>query len=79
MRAPERHGSVEVDPIGGSVRKFLFSTSVLSSLFGAVAVIRTTRSGPRDWRLILQWVIWGASVAIAVGTVIERSKDAEDY
>ena len=61
------------------MRKFLFSTSVLSSVFGAVAVIRTTRNGPRDWRLILQWIIWGASVAIAVGTVIERSNDAEDY
>jgi hypothetical protein len=44
-----------------------------------VGVIRTTRNGPRDWRLILQWIIWGASVAIAVGTVIEQSKDAEDY
>ena len=61
------------------MRKFLFSTSVLSSVFGAVGVIRTTRNVPRDWRLILQWVIWGASVAIAVGTVIEQSKDAEDY
>jgi len=61
------------------VRKFLFSTSVLSAVFSGVSVARTTRSGPRDWRLILQWVIWGASVAIAVGTVIEKSNDAEDY
>ena len=61
------------------MRKFLFSASVLSSVFGAVGVIRTTRNGPRDWRLILQWIIWGASVAIAVGTVIERSNEAEDY
>jgi len=61
------------------VRKFLFSTSVLGALFGAVGVIRATRSGPRDWRLILQWIVWGATLAIAVGTVIEQSKDAEDY
>lgn len=61
------------------MRKFLFSASVLSSVFGAVGVIRATRNGPRDWRLILQWIIWGASVAIAVGTVIERSNEAEDY
>ena len=61
------------------MRKFLFSTSVLSAVFSGVSVARTTRSGPRDWRLILQWVIWGASVAIAVGTVIEKSNDAEDY
>ncbi|MBW4032037.1 MAG: hypothetical protein HIU88_05175 [Acidobacteria bacterium] len=61
------------------MRKFLFSTSVLSAVFSGVSVARTTKSGPRDWRLILQWVIWGASVAIAVGTVIEKSNDAEDY
>lgn len=61
------------------MRKFLFSASVLSALFSGVSVARTTKSGPRDWRLILQWVIWGASVAIAVGTVIEKSNDAEDY
>ena len=61
------------------MRKFLFSTSVLSAVFSGVSVARTTKSGPRDWRLILQWVIWGASVAIAVGTVIEKSNEAEDY
>jgi hypothetical protein len=70
---------VEADPREDFVRKFLFSTSVLSAIFSGVSVARTTKSGPRDWRLILQWIIWGASVAIAVGTVIEQSKDAEDY
>jgi len=61
------------------VRKFLFSPSIWSSLFGAIGVIRTTTSGPRDWRLILQWIVFGATVALAVGTVIERSNEAEDY
>ena len=61
------------------MRKFLFSPSIWSSLFGAIGVIRTTTSGPRDWRLILQWIVFGATVALAVGTVIERSNEAEDY
>jgi hypothetical protein len=61
------------------VRKFLFSPSIWSSLFGAIGVIRTTTSGPRDWRLVLQWIVFGATVALAVGTVIERSNEAEDY
>jgi hypothetical protein len=61
------------------VRKFLFSASIWSSLFGAIGVIRTTTSGPRDWRLVLQWIVFGATVALAVGTVIERSNEAEDY
>jgi len=61
------------------VRKFLFSPSIWSSLFGAIGVIRTTTNGPRDWRLVLQWIVLGATVALAVGTVIERSNEAEDY
>ena len=59
------------------MRKFLFNTSVLSSLFGAVGVVKATQRGPRDWRLLLMWIAWGCSVAIAVGTVIEDSKHDE--
>ena len=61
------------------MRKFLFNTSVLSALFSSIGVIKTTTQGPRDWRLILLWVSWAASLAIAVGTVVEETKDAEDY
>jgi hypothetical protein len=59
------------------MRKFIFNFSVLSSLFGAVGLIRTTQSGPRDWRLILMWLAWGINVAIAVGSVAEQAKDHE--
>jgi len=56
------------------VRKFLFNFSVLSSLFGAVGLVKTTTSGPRDWRLLLMWLAWGINVAIAVGTAAEQAK-----
>jgi hypothetical protein len=59
------------------MRKYLFSGAVLSSLFGAVGVIRATAAGPRDWRLLLMWIAWGASLAIAIGTVADETKRAE--
>jgi hypothetical protein len=59
------------------MRKFIFNFSVLSSLFGAVGLVKTTTQGPRDWRLILLWIAWGINVAIAVGTVAENAKDHE--
>lgn len=59
------------------MRKFILNTSVLSSAFSSISLIKTTKNGPRDWRLILLWVSWAASLAIAVGTVIEKSKDLE--
>ncbi|WP_353828829.1 hypothetical protein [Agromyces sp. SYSU T0242] len=59
------------------MRKYLFSGAVLSSLFGAVGVIRATQAGPRDWRLLLMWVAWAATLAIAIGTVADDEKRRE--
>lgn len=59
------------------MRKFLFNGAVLGAAFSAIGVINQTRTGPRDWRLALMWVSWGISVAIAVGTVIEESREGE--
>lgn len=61
------------------MRKFLFSPALWTALFGAIGVVKSTRNGPRDWRLILQWLVMGAGVAIAVGDVIEKSNEADDY
>ncbi len=63
------------------MRKFIFNTSILSALFGVWGVAQATRKGPRDWRLILMWVSWGLTVAIAVGTVVTQanaSRELED-
>jgi hypothetical protein len=59
------------------MRKFIFNSSVVSALFGAVGVLKTTKEGPRDWRLILMWISWGITVAIAIGTVIQESDSLE--
>ena len=61
------------------MRRYIFNWSVLSSLFGAVGVVQATRRGPRDWRLILIWIAWLINVALAVGTVVEDSRDPEDW
>lgn len=59
------------------MRKYLLNGAILSSVFGAVSVVKTTKQGPRDWRLALLWISWGINVAIAVGTVIEDNKTGE--
>jgi hypothetical protein len=60
------------------MRKYLFSGTLLSAVFGGWGVLQTTRRSPRDWKLVLMWISWGLSVAIAVGTVIEQSRDARE-
>jgi hypothetical protein len=62
-----------------SVRKFLFSPSVWSAAFGGIGVARSAKEGPRDWRLILQVIVWGATVALAVDAVRQRSLESEGY
>lgn len=56
------------------MRKYLLSTSILSSLFSAWGVVQQTRRGPRDWRLGLHWVIWLCTLAIAIGTVAKKAE-----
>jgi hypothetical protein len=59
------------------MRKYILNSSILGALFGGVGIVQATRKGPRDWRLILMWVSWLATVAVAVGTVAEESKELE--
>lgn len=61
-----------------NVRKFIFSGSLISAIFGGWGILQTTRRGPRDWRLILMWISWAATVAIAVGTIVKKSQDADE-
>jgi hypothetical protein len=59
------------------MRKYLFSGAVIAAILGGIGVIRTTFTGPRDWRLLLMWISWAASLAIAIGTVSDESKRDE--
>lgn len=59
------------------MRKYLLNGSVLGAVFGAWSVIQSTRRGPRNGLLILIWLSWGLSLAVAIGTVREKSKQLE--
>jgi len=59
------------------MRKYLFSGAVISAIFSGIGVVRSTFAGPRDWRLLLMWVSWAASLAIAIGTVADESERAK--
>lgn len=54
------------------MRKYLFNAGFISSLTSGFAVLKATRSGPRDWRLALLWASWGIGVALALGAINQR-------
>ena len=60
------------------MRKYIFSSSVISAIFGGWSIMQSTRQGPRDWRLLLMWLSWGLTLAIAIGTVIDETHNGLD-
>ena len=55
------------------MRKYILNFTVISAFFGAVTLIRTSKSAPRDWRLALLWLGWLVTVANAFAAVSERA------
>ena len=60
------------------MRKFIFSSSLISAVFSGWSVLQSTLHGPRDWRQILMWVNWGIAIAIAAGTVVREARTGID-
>ncbi|TAM71362.1 MAG: hypothetical protein EPN48_01990 [Microbacteriaceae bacterium] len=60
------------------MRKYLLNGSVLGAVFGAWSVIQSTRRGPRNRLLLLVWLSWALSLAVAIETVREKSREADD-
>lgn len=59
------------------MRKYLLNGGVLGAVFGAWSVIQATRRGPRNRLLILIWLSWALSMAVAIETVREKSRKAD--
>lgn len=57
------------------MRKYLLNFSVLTTIASSIGLVKTTASGPRDWRLALLWASWLISLALAIGSVAERAAD----
>ena len=50
------------------MRKYLFNAGVISSLASGMAVVKATKSGPKDWRLaLLSPPLWTARPGYLLG------------
>lgn len=58
-----------------SFSKYLLNGGVIGSVMGLFSTVKKTQNSPRDWRTVLTWVIWGCTLAIAIGSVALRDKD----
>ncbi len=60
------------------MRKYIFNGAVLSAALGIYTTVRKTKEGVRDWKVVLLWISSAISLAIAIGTVIEESRELDD-
>jgi hypothetical protein len=60
------------------MRRFLFSSSVISAVASGAGLLRQTLKNPWSWRTALLWVSWAISVVLAVTSVIDRGRLPED-
>jgi nitric oxide reductase NorE protein len=51
------------------MRKYLFNGAVITAAIGLWTTIKSSKDGPRDWRIPLMWINAGISLALAVGAV----------
>lgn len=59
------------------MRKFIFNGAVISAAVGLFTTIQSTRNGVRDWRVPLMWISSAIALVIAIGSVVEESRQAE--
>ncbi|MDN4596579.1 hypothetical protein [Leifsonia virtsii] len=60
------------------MRKYLFNGAIISAVIGLWTTVQSSKNGPRDWRIPLMWINAGISLVLAVGAVLEESKEASD-
>jgi hypothetical protein len=56
------------------MRRFIFSSGVLSALATAVSLVRQSRRGPFTWQIALLWLSWAITLALAVSSILERDR-----
>ena len=59
------------------IGKYLTNLGVIGAVLAVFGVIRQTRDMPRDWRVIILWVIWLLGLVLAVLGVAKRASDEE--
>ncbi|MEY9950616.1 hypothetical protein [Leifsonia sp. EB34] len=60
------------------MRKYIFNGAIISAVIGLWTTVQSTKEGRRDWRVVLMWISAAISVVIAVGSVLEESREADE-
>jgi len=56
------------------MRKYIFNGAMLGVILGGWGMLRTTKKGPRDWRIGLMWLSWVVGAVAAVDAVVTQAR-----
>ncbi|MET0297419.1 MAG: hypothetical protein ABW024_08460 [Microbacterium sp.] len=57
------------------MRKYLFSTGLVSAIVGGATLFRSLRDdAPFTWRTALAWLSWAITLALAIGAVVDTRR-----
>lgn len=57
------------------MRKYLFSTGLITAVAGGVGLLRSMRDdAPFTWRTALAWLSWGITLALAIGAIVDTRR-----
>lgn len=59
------------------IGKYLTNFGVIGAILAIFGVIRQTREMPRDWRVVIIWLVWLLSVVLAILGVAKRESDEQ--
>ena len=55
--------------------RYLFGTGLIGAITAGLSLLRGSREEPITWRAVLAWVSWGITLALAIGAVIDTSRE----
>ena len=53
---------------------YLFGTGIIGALTAGLSLLRGSREQQWTWRLALAWVSWGITLALAIGAIVDESR-----
>ncbi|MDJ1372619.1 hypothetical protein [Gulosibacter molinativorax] len=56
------------------MRKYLLNGALLSAIAGIIPTLRKSQESRSTLTTVLQWVVWGATVALAIVAVRENAE-----